>query len=193
MVWRHGDKVLSSSSKCRLWRDGSRVELVIYNLQGADAGVYSCDTGSRRTSAVLTVQGRSENLSWCPTSSQNLSMICISLHLEIQISIFSTAFEYPVTHLASFPFLTFFSDVDPRVPDFALSSKTLTHSAASLFAPSLNNTSTKRSLDLIPPPFPRLLPKHNDFAEICLSNRDRGQHIEILGELRGVRGRRRPL
>ncbi|TWW73805.1 Obscurin, partial [Takifugu flavidus] len=56
VVWRHGDKVLSSSSKYRLRRDGSRVELVIYNLQGADAGVYSCDTGSQRTSAVLTVQ-----------------------------------------------------------------------------------------------------------------------------------------
>lgn len=63
MVWRHGDKVLSSSSKYRLRRDGSRVELVIYNLQGADAGVYSCDTGSQRTSAVLSVQGRNENIS----------------------------------------------------------------------------------------------------------------------------------
>lgn len=62
MVWRHGDKVLSSSSKYRLRQDGSTVELVIYKLQGADAGVYSCDTGSERTSALLTVPGRSENI-----------------------------------------------------------------------------------------------------------------------------------
>lgn len=61
VVWRHGDKVLSSSSKYRLRQDGRTVELIIYKLQGADAGVYSCDTGSQRTSAVLTVQGRSEN------------------------------------------------------------------------------------------------------------------------------------
>lgn len=61
VVWRHGDKVLSSSSKYRLRQDGSTVELVVYKLQGPDAGVYSCDTGSQRTSAVLTVQGRSEN------------------------------------------------------------------------------------------------------------------------------------
>lgn len=61
MVWRHGDEVVSSSSKYRLRQDGSTVELVIYKLQGADTGVYSCDTGSQRTSAVLTVQGRIEN------------------------------------------------------------------------------------------------------------------------------------
>lgn len=64
VVWRHGDKVLSSSSKHRLRQDGSTVELVICKLQGADAGVYSCDTGSQRTSVVLTVQGRSENITF---------------------------------------------------------------------------------------------------------------------------------
>lgn len=61
VVWRHGDEVVFSSSKYRLRRDGNTVELVIYKLQGADAGVYSCDTGGQRTSAVLTVQGRSGN------------------------------------------------------------------------------------------------------------------------------------
>lgn len=59
VVWRCGDRVLASSSKYHLKQEGTIVELVIYKLQGADAGEYSCDTGNRRTSAVLTVQGRS--------------------------------------------------------------------------------------------------------------------------------------
>ncbi|XP_069366641.1 obscurin isoform X41 [Paralichthys olivaceus] len=56
VVWRHGDSVLTSSSKYHLKQEGTVVELVIYKLQGADSGEYSCDTGSQRTSAVLTVQ-----------------------------------------------------------------------------------------------------------------------------------------
>ncbi|CAB1448560.1 unnamed protein product, partial [Pleuronectes platessa] len=55
VVWRHGDRELASSSKYHLKQEGTVVELVIYKLQGADSGEYSCDTGSRRTSAVLTV------------------------------------------------------------------------------------------------------------------------------------------
>ncbi|XP_070774234.1 obscurin [Enoplosus armatus] len=56
VVWRCGDKVLASSSKYHLKQEGTIIELVIYKLQGADSGEYSCDTGSQRTSAVLTVQ-----------------------------------------------------------------------------------------------------------------------------------------
>ncbi|XP_075954719.1 obscurin [Anarhichas minor] len=56
VVWRCGDRVLASSSKYHLKQEGTIVELVIYKLQGADAGEYSCDTGNQRTSAVLTVQ-----------------------------------------------------------------------------------------------------------------------------------------
>lgn len=58
MIWRCGDRVLASSSKYQLKQEGTVVELVIFKLQGADSGEYSCDTGSQRTSAVLTVQGR---------------------------------------------------------------------------------------------------------------------------------------
>ncbi|XP_078029538.1 obscurin [Epinephelus lanceolatus] len=56
VVWRCGDRVLASNSKYHLKQEGTTVELVIYKLQGADSGEYSCDTGSQRTSAVLTVQ-----------------------------------------------------------------------------------------------------------------------------------------
>ncbi|KAK5860093.1 hypothetical protein PBY51_021594 [Eleginops maclovinus] len=56
VVWRFGDRVLASSSKYHLKQEGTVVELVIYKLQGADSGEYSCDAGNQRTSAVLTVQ-----------------------------------------------------------------------------------------------------------------------------------------
>ncbi|XP_047188259.1 obscurin isoform X16 [Scophthalmus maximus] len=57
VVWRcGGDSVLESSSKYHLKQEGAVVELVIYKLRGADSGEYSCDTGSQRTSAVLTVK-----------------------------------------------------------------------------------------------------------------------------------------
>lgn len=66
MVWRFGDRVVASSSKYNLKQEGATVELVIYKLQGADSGEYSCDTGSQRTSAVLTVRGRSCSIEDCP-------------------------------------------------------------------------------------------------------------------------------
>ncbi|XP_051260200.1 obscurin isoform X11 [Dicentrarchus labrax] len=56
VVWRCGDRVLVSSSKYHLKQEGTIVELVVYKLQRADSGEYSCDTGSQRTSAVLIVQ-----------------------------------------------------------------------------------------------------------------------------------------
>ncbi|KAK5616554.1 hypothetical protein CRENBAI_007789 [Crenichthys baileyi] len=55
VVWRCGDKVLTASSKYQLKQEGTVVELVIYKLQGSDAGDYSCDTGFQRTSAILSV------------------------------------------------------------------------------------------------------------------------------------------
>ncbi|XP_058481105.1 obscurin [Solea solea] len=56
VVWRRGDSVLESTSKYHLKQEGTVAELVIYKLRGADSGEYSCDTGSQRTSAVLTVR-----------------------------------------------------------------------------------------------------------------------------------------
>ncbi|XP_061695247.1 obscurin isoform X3 [Syngnathoides biaculeatus] len=56
VIWRHGDRVLASSSKYHLRQAGTLVELVIYKLQGADSGEYVCDTGTHKTSATLAVQ-----------------------------------------------------------------------------------------------------------------------------------------
>ncbi|XP_053094396.1 obscurin isoform X2 [Pangasianodon hypophthalmus] len=56
VVWRKDQKILQSSSKHQLRQDGAVVELVIYRLQEADAGEYSCDSGYETTSAQLTVK-----------------------------------------------------------------------------------------------------------------------------------------
>lgn len=79
VVWRHGDTVLESSSKYQLKQEGTSVQLIIYKLQGADSGEYSCDTGSQRTSAVLSVQGR---LLFLVLSLESCHSVCpSSLHL----------------------------------------------------------------------------------------------------------------
>ena len=57
VVWRCGNRVLTTSSKYQLKCEGTVVELIIYKLQGADSGEYSCDTGYQKTSAILTVKG----------------------------------------------------------------------------------------------------------------------------------------
>jgi obscurin-RhoGEF protein len=58
VVWRHGDLVLETDSKHQLRREGTAAELLIHKLQREDSGEYTCDTGSHRTRAVLTVLGR---------------------------------------------------------------------------------------------------------------------------------------
>ncbi|XP_038157469.1 obscurin isoform X6 [Cyprinodon tularosa] len=55
VIWRCGDTMLTASRKYQLKQDGTMVELVIYKLQGSDAGEYSCDTGFQKTSAILCV------------------------------------------------------------------------------------------------------------------------------------------
>ncbi|KAJ8408221.1 hypothetical protein AAFF_G00264490 [Aldrovandia affinis] len=58
VTWRRGDEVVESSDKYQVKQEGAVVELVVYKLQGADSGEYSCDTGDQKSSAVLTVQER---------------------------------------------------------------------------------------------------------------------------------------
>lgn len=82
VVWRFGDRVVASSSKYHLKQEGAAVELVIYKLQGADSGEYSCDTGRQRTSAVLTVRGRSCSIEDCPFSCAILSLLACIFPLQ---------------------------------------------------------------------------------------------------------------
>ncbi|XP_049336739.1 obscurin isoform X9 [Astyanax mexicanus] len=56
VIWRKEKKILQSSSKYELKQAGAAVELVIYRLQEADCGEYSCDTGHEVTSALLSLK-----------------------------------------------------------------------------------------------------------------------------------------
>ena len=58
VIWRHGDLVLEPDSRHQLRREGTVAELLIHKLQREDSGEYTCDTGSHRTCAILTVLGR---------------------------------------------------------------------------------------------------------------------------------------
>ncbi|XP_017602265.1 PREDICTED: obscurin isoform X2 [Corvus brachyrhynchos] len=53
--WKKGFKILKSSDKYKMKREGVVAELIIQNLGTADAGNYSCVCGDQQTTAVLTV------------------------------------------------------------------------------------------------------------------------------------------
>ncbi|XP_068862350.1 obscurin isoform X13 [Aphelocoma coerulescens] len=53
--WKKGFKILKSSDKYKMKREGVVAELIIQNLDTADAGNYSCVCGDQQTMAVLTV------------------------------------------------------------------------------------------------------------------------------------------
>lgn len=56
--WKKGFKTLKPSDKYKMKREGVVAELVIQNLDTADAGNYSCVCGDQQTMAVLTVHGK---------------------------------------------------------------------------------------------------------------------------------------
>uniref|UniRef100_A0A8V1A9E9 non-specific serine/threonine protein kinase n=1 Tax=Gallus gallus TaxID=9031 RepID=A0A8V1A9E9_CHICK len=53
--WRKGNKVLKPSEKYKIEQEGPFAELVIQDLDSADAGDYSCVCGNQQTTATLTV------------------------------------------------------------------------------------------------------------------------------------------
>lgn len=57
VIWRKDKSVIEASKKYQLKQDGAVAELIIYKLQGGDAGEYGCETEHDRTSAKLTVKG----------------------------------------------------------------------------------------------------------------------------------------
>lgn len=56
--WRKGNKVLKPSEKYKIEQEGPFAELVIQDLDSADAGDYSCVCGNQQTTATLTVNGK---------------------------------------------------------------------------------------------------------------------------------------
>lgn len=61
--WMKGRKGLRPSSKYRMKKEGTVVELTIQDLDLKDAGDYTCASGDQKTTAVLTVNGKNSPLS----------------------------------------------------------------------------------------------------------------------------------
>ena len=56
--WRKGSETLRTGDRVSLRQDGVLCELEIRGLAVVDAGEYSCVCGQERTSATLTVRGK---------------------------------------------------------------------------------------------------------------------------------------
>ncbi|XP_068862349.1 obscurin isoform X12 [Aphelocoma coerulescens] len=53
--WRKGDVTLYPGLKYEMKQQGCAAELVIYDLELDDSGIYTCDSGHQRTTAVVAV------------------------------------------------------------------------------------------------------------------------------------------
>lgn len=60
--WRKGDRVLEPSDKVTTTCKGTTAELVIRDLDLADAGDYTCCYGEQKTTAALKVNGKKKYL-----------------------------------------------------------------------------------------------------------------------------------
>lgn len=56
--WRKGDRALEPSGKFTMRCEGTIAELVIRDLELADAGDYTCCYGDQKTTAALKVNGK---------------------------------------------------------------------------------------------------------------------------------------
>lgn len=56
MEWWRGDKPLLSGPRYQMSLDGKTAELEITNVFHDDAGIYSCVTGSQKTTAEVKVK-----------------------------------------------------------------------------------------------------------------------------------------
>lgn len=65
--WRKGSKVLKPSEKYKIEQEGPFAELMIRDLELADAGDYSCVCGDQQTTAALTVNGKKKFSAHAPS------------------------------------------------------------------------------------------------------------------------------
>lgn len=62
--WKKKHKSLEPSDKYEMRQEGAAFELAILNVELKDAGDYSCVCGDQKTTATLTVHGKSERPSY---------------------------------------------------------------------------------------------------------------------------------
>lgn len=76
--WRKGNRVLRPSAKYKIEQEGPFAELVIRDLDLADAGDYSCVCGDQQTTAALTVNGKNKFSARAPSVTSNSSFSPVS-------------------------------------------------------------------------------------------------------------------
>lgn len=104
VVWRKDQKILQSSNKHQLRQDGAVVELVIYKLQEADSGEYSCDSGHETTSARLTVKGKNQCYSFL-TRSSHVNLVFLPFHAWFELHLSASFLSKRFSFLCSILFL----------------------------------------------------------------------------------------
>lgn len=60
--WMKEEKKLTENNKYRIRQEDTVTELVIHDLETQDAGRYTCVCGDQKTSAVLTVNGKTSEI-----------------------------------------------------------------------------------------------------------------------------------
>lgn len=56
--WRKGALVLQPCAKYEMQQRGTRVELIIHDIEPEDCGPYTCSTGDEMSTGSVYVQGR---------------------------------------------------------------------------------------------------------------------------------------
>uniref|UniRef100_A0A671MR39 Ig-like domain-containing protein n=1 Tax=Sinocyclocheilus anshuiensis TaxID=1608454 RepID=A0A671MR39_9TELE len=81
VIWRKDKSVIEASNKYQLKQDGAVAELIIYKLQGGDAGEYCCETEHDRTSSKLAVKGMNHLVKSCIVNeSEDVHFECLVSH-----------------------------------------------------------------------------------------------------------------
>lgn len=111
--WRKGNKVLKPSEKYKIEQEGPFAELVIQDLDSADAGDYSCVCGNQQTTATLTVNGKKKK----EILSTHFCTLFLPLHLtflHFPISTLADRFFFPVFLLSLCPTTASLSLLSPH-------------------------------------------------------------------------------
>uniref|UniRef100_A0A7M4E2A6 Ig-like domain-containing protein n=1 Tax=Crocodylus porosus TaxID=8502 RepID=A0A7M4E2A6_CROPO len=84
--WKKGPKALRQSGKYRMKQEGTSAELLIRDLDLKDAGDYTCIVGDQKTTAALSVNGKTSEVNCeivkCP-SLISLSLACFFLYIRL--------------------------------------------------------------------------------------------------------------
>lgn len=86
IVWDHNGRTLTNTERVQCMDHGGVLSLIIFNVQHADEGSYSCsvknENGENRTSARLTVEGAYR---FCFTFDVHCILFCLTLVYNLNL------------------------------------------------------------------------------------------------------------